>query len=156
VTPFRTILAGTVVAHLVTMNIGDIKQQNPHIPWRASVLALLVAAGSIAMVAGCTAQVETASPGVVDDEVEAPAAPARYETYPQTEYRGHVVYLVDGRWYYPRGRRWYYYRTEPAPLVRHRTYVQSAPPARPAYAPARPAYAHPAYAPAPGEATRVQ
>ncbi len=90
---------------------------------------------SIAALGGCTAQVETATPVVVDDEVEVETVPVQVENYPHTVYRGHVVYLVDGRWYYPRGRHWYYYRTEPAPLVRHRRYIQSAPPARPAYGP---------------------
>jgi len=105
---------------------------------------IIVAATSIASLgAGCTAQVETATPGPVDDEVEIEAAPTQVETYPRTEYRGHVVYLVNGRWVYPRGHRWYAYRTEPAPLVRHRTYIQAAPAARPGYAP-------------PGEARRVQ
>jgi hypothetical protein len=90
------------------------------------------AVASIALVgAACTAQVETATPAVVeDDEVEVSSVPVEIETYPHTEYRGHVVYLVDGRWYYPRGRHWYAYRTEPAPLVRHRSYIQAAPPAR--------------------------
>jgi hypothetical protein len=104
-------------------------------------LALVVA--MIALGTGCTARVDTASAATVDDEVEVDAAPLQVESYPQTEYRGHTVYLVNGRWYYPRGHRWYYYRTEPEPLVRHRRYIQAAPPARPAYAP-------------PGEARRVQ
>ena len=57
---------------------------------------------------------------------------------------GHVVYYVSGRWYYPRGRRWYYYRTEPQDLVRHRRYIQQAPPAPRSYEPQ------------PGDAVRVR
>jgi hypothetical protein len=101
--------------------------------YAAALAALFVAGAS----AACTARVETAtSAAVEEDEVEAESVPVEITTYPHTEYRGHVVYLVNGRWYHPRGRRWYYYRTEPAPLVRHRAYIQSAPPARPGYAPA--------------------
>ena len=95
----------------------------------AGGLATLVALGGFA---GCTAQVQTAHPVVVDDDeavVEVETIPANVDQYPRTEYRGHAVYYVNGRWYYPRGRHWYYYRNEPPDLVRHRRYVQQAPPA---------------------------
>jgi hypothetical protein len=93
-------------------------------------LATMLALGSFA---ACTAEVETAHPVVAaDDEavVEADTVPAAdFYAYPHTEYRGRTVYYVNGRWYYPHGRRWYYYRSEPTELVRHRRYVQEAPPA---------------------------
>jgi hypothetical protein len=109
---------------------------------------IAIAAALAAASSGCTARVSTAASAAVvdDDEVAVESVPVEVTTYPRTEYHGHVVYLVDGRWYYPRDRHWYYYRTEPAPLVRHRAYIQSAPPARPAYAPV----------PAAGEARQVQ
>jgi hypothetical protein len=122
--------AGTFVADGLDMQIQYV------IP----IAAVLAAASS-----GCTAHVETATSAAVDDDaVEVESVPAEVTTYPRTEYHGRVVYLVNGRWYYPHGRQWYYYRTEPAPLVRHRAYIQAAPPARPAYAPR------------PGEARQVQ
>jgi hypothetical protein len=81
---------------------------------------------------------------VDDEDVVTDAPPADPTIYEQTEYHGRVVYLVNGRWGYPRGQHWYYYRREPPQLVRHRTYVQEAPPAH--------------YAPTgrPGEAVRVR
>ena len=115
----------------------------------APVFAMSAIAAAIGT-AGCTAEVETARPAVVatDDEqlveVETPPANDVY-TYPRADYRGRAVYYVNGRWYQPQGRRWYYYRTEPPELVRHRHYVEQAPPARPVYEPPRP-----------GEAVRVQ
>jgi hypothetical protein len=94
--------------------------------------ATVVAALGLGL-AGCTAEVETAHPVVVTDDeavVEAETVPAAdVYAYPRTEYRGHAVYYVNGRWYYPRGRHWYYYRTEPTELQRHRRYIQQAPPA---------------------------
>ena len=91
-------------------------------------LAALFALGT-----ACTAEVETAHPVVATDDeaaVEVETVPAAdVYAYPRTEYRGHAVYYVNGRWYYPRGRRWYYYRNEPPELIRHRRYVQQAPPA---------------------------
>jgi hypothetical protein len=97
--------------------------------------AALVAVGCLA---GCTAEVETAHPVVVTDDeaVEVQTVPAGdVYAYPHTEYRGHAVYYVNGRWYYPRGRSWYYYRTEPPELYRHRRYIQQAPPAPRSYEP---------------------
>jgi hypothetical protein len=133
-------------------------------------LAVVCVAFAISFV-GCTAEVETARPVVASDNadlIEVETAPADISSYPHTEYRGRLVYFVNGRWYYPSGRRWYYYRTEPPDLVRHRRYIETAPPARspyvapPAYAPPR-TYAPPstyepppATAPAPGEAVRVR
>src|SRR6476646_7224756 len=105
---------------------------------RARSLEELVALGCLA---GCTAEVETAHPVVAaDDEavVEVETVPAAdVYAYPRTEYRGHTVYYVNGRWYYPHGRRWSYYRTEPPDLVRHRRYIQQAPPAPRSYEPRR-------------------
>jgi len=94
------------------------------------VPAIVLSCASLVAV-GCTAQVQPASATVVaDEEVTVEAAPVDVYTYPHTEYRGTTVYYVNGRWYRPRGNRWSYYRTEPAELVRHRRYVQEAPPAR--------------------------
>ncbi len=79
----------------------------------------LVAAGSLT---GCAAEVATA-----------PVAPADYYYYPYTYYDGHIVYYVNGSWYYPYGNRWYYYRRVP-PELAHRTgslYYYRAPYARP-------------------------
>jgi hypothetical protein len=93
----------------------------------------------IAAVAGCTAEVETAHPVVVDTDTEATVevqtVPADIYAYPRAQYRGRNVYWVNGYWYYPNGSHWYYYRAEPPELVRHRRYIETAPPARPAYPP---------------------
>ena len=115
---------------------------------RFGVWGTVIAGCCIASMGACTAEVETAHPVVVtDDEValEAETMPvADVYAYPHTEYRGRSVYFVNGRWYYPRGRRWYYYRTEPPELIRHRSYVQQAPPAPRVYQPR------------PGEAVQVR
>jgi len=106
--------------------------------------AAALAAGFI--LTGCTAQGETARPAVVtndDAAVEVQTVPADVYTYPRSEYRGRTVYLVNGRWYYPHGQHWYYYRAEPPELVRHRRYVEQAPPAGRVYQPP------------PGDAVRV-
>jgi hypothetical protein len=104
-----------------------------------------VTAASALTVSGCTARVDTVRPVLTTEaEVEVETAPADVYAYPHTEYQGRTVYLVDGRWYYPHGRRWYYYRNEPPDLVRQRTYVRQAPPAR--------RYVQPP----PGEAVRVR
>lgn len=113
--------------------------------WPRGALSLLLAAAPLAALTGCTAEVRTAHPELVaDDEVEVETAPPDVYTYPHTEYRGQVVYYVNGRWYRPHGKRWGYYRNEPPDLVRHRRHVEQAPPARRAYEPR------------PGEATRVR
>ena len=91
-------------------------------------LALLLASSGMT---ACTAEVHTVHPGIVaEDEVEVDTVPVDVYAYPHTEYRGHTVYYVNGRWYHPRGNRWSYYRNEPPELVRHRGYVEQAPPAR--------------------------
>jgi len=103
--------------------------------WVARHAAVVVMSCAPWVAAGCTAQIQPASASVVTDDVVAvDAAPVNIYTYPHTEYRGTTVYYVDGRWYRPRGDRWSYYHNEPPELVRHRRYVQQAPPARPLYA----------------------
>ena len=52
--------------------------------------------------------------------------PPHVEVYPREYYGGHVVYLVDDRWYYQDGPRWVYYQREPEPLVRRRVVIRSA------------------------------
>jgi len=76
-------------------------------------------------VVGCVASLQ-AEPVYV----EASDVPVNVEVYPHTYYEGRTVYLVNDHWYYRDGTRWQYYREEPAPLNRHRTYIQQAPPAR--------------------------
>ena len=76
----------------------------------------------------CTATVQS-EPAYV----EVADVPADIEVYPHTYYEGHTVYLVNNDWYYRDGSRWVYYRAEPAPLYRQRTYIQRAPPARRSY-----------------------
>jgi len=105
--------------------------------WRALRGFAKVAIASIFIV-GCTAEVETAHPVVAADTeavVEVNTVPVDVYSSPRVMYRGRPVYLVNGRWYYTEGRRWYSYRTEPPELIRHRRYVQQAPPARPYYGP---------------------
>src|SRR6266550_2907588 len=96
-------------------------------------MGTLVAVFSACAAVACTAEVETARPVVATDDeaiVEAETVPANdVYSYPRADYHGHVVYYVNNRWYTPRGQRWYYYRTEPPELVRHRRYVEQAPPA---------------------------
>ena len=82
--------------------------------------ALLVAAG----LGGCYAEV---TPDAA--YVEAPAPAADVSVYPQYEYQGQTVYLVNDRWYTRHGDRWSYYRSEPEELHRRRAHVQAAPPA---------------------------
>ena len=91
---------------------------------------------------------KTAHPVAVADDadlVEAETVPADVYAAPRVDYRGRQVYYTNGHWYYPRGRRWYYYRNEPPDLVRHRRYIETAPPARPSN-----------YGPSPGDAVRVR
>jgi hypothetical protein len=95
---------------------------------------IVVVAVSIAI--GCTVQ-GRGRPVEPVGYVEITSAPVGdIRRSPQTTYDGRVVYYVDGRWGYPRGNQWVYYRSEPPPLARHRTAVQSAPPASSTYAPA--------------------
>lgn len=94
---------------------------------------------------GCYAEATTGA------DVEYAAPVANVEVYPHEYYDGHVVYLVNDRWYYREGPHWVYYRSEPAPLyerrtvivhsrptvVRERAQVRSAPPAHYYSAPVR-------------------
>src|SRR4051812_15989967 len=112
--------------------------------WAAICGAVLLSAGALA---GCSAEV---APGPV-----AVDAYYGYDYYPHTYYQGRTVYFIDGRWGYPQGDRWNYYRQEPPGLAWHRTYIQQAPPA-PRYAPGyygnyrpAPGYDAPAYRGAP-------
>jgi hypothetical protein len=85
---------------------------------------------------GCTAEVAAV-----------PAAPvADYYDYPYTYYDGHIVYYVNGGWYYPYHDSWYYYRSVPPDLARRTgsLYYYRGPSYRAPPAP----YAHPYY-PAP-------
>jgi hypothetical protein len=107
--------------------------------WRGALarcvgVAALALAG--ATVSGCAAEV-----------VPAPAAPVDYYYYPYTYYEGHIVYNVNGSWYYPYGNRWYYYRHVPPALAGRSgslqyyrpPYYRATPYARPGYT-APPAY----------------
>ena len=95
---------------------------------RSSVGVIAVVAASVAT--GCTVHGST-RPIEPVGYVEVTSAPVvDYRRYPSTTYDGRVVYYVDGRWGYPRGNQWVTYRSEPPPLARYRTTVQSAPPAR--------------------------
>jgi hypothetical protein len=102
-------------------------------------LGVLVAIFSACAAVACTAEVETARPVVATDDeaiVEAETVPANdVYAYPQAQYHGNAVFYVNGRWYTPRGRRWYYYREEPPELLRQRRYIQQAPPAPRVYQP---------------------
>ena len=80
--------------------------------------------GILIVAPGCYA---TAGAYTDADYVEADYVPARVDVYPSYVYAGRTVYLVDGHWYYRRGPRWVYYRSEPAELQRRRVYVQRAP-----------------------------
>lgn len=85
---------------------------------------------------GCTVHGYTGTEPVSTYEVtSAPVGPSSYEQYPHTMYEGRQVYYVNGRWGYPQPRGWSYYRSEPAPLVRYRQNVRSAPPAYPQQGP---------------------
>jgi hypothetical protein len=112
--------------------------QNFNAPsWVARCATAVIVSCASWVLVGCTAQaqVQPATVSVVtEEELVVDAAPVNVYTYPHAEYGGATVYYVEGRWYRPRGNRWSYYRSEPAALVRHRRYVQEAPPARPTYA----------------------
>ena len=51
--------------------------------------------------------------------------PAEIESYPQHQYRGAYVYLVDGRWYGRSSGRWVVYRREPRELASVRVSYES-------------------------------
>lgn len=99
---------------------------------RASFVLVILGA---AATTGCYAGVD-AEPVAY---AEAEPMPADITVYPHTEYEGRTVYYYRDRWYYNDAGRWAYYRSEPAPLYRHRTYVQAAPPAPRVYT-AQPVY----------------
>jgi hypothetical protein len=79
--------------------------------------------------------------------VEVSSAPIDVRGYPYAFYDDRVVYYVGDRWMYNDGGRWFYYVNEPAPLHRHRVYVQQAPPAYSYPRAAPPAYSYPRAAP---------
>jgi hypothetical protein len=86
--------------------------------------------GSVALIASLCAAPLTACYAEVEPDTayaEADFTPVAIDTYPHYYYEGHDTYYVNDRWYFRDGSRWHYYRHEPAPLVRHRTYVQRAP-----------------------------
>lgn len=86
-------------------------------PWHATLaLTLLLSAVGVTF-----SPTPTEAQVVFEILVDAP--PARIETYPYTVYANRRVYWVDGHWYYRRGPRWYYYRSEPPPLRHHRVTV---------------------------------
>lgn len=85
----------------------------------------IAAASVIALVSGCYASVDEPPVAYAETEV----TPVDVAVAPQTVYEGHIVYYSGDRWWYQDGHRWAYYRSEPEPLYRHRTYVQAAPPA---------------------------
>ena len=66
---------------------------------------------------GCYAEATTGA------DVEYAAPVANVEVYPHEYYDGHVVYLVNDRWYYREGPHWVYYRSEPPVLYQRRTVV---------------------------------
>lgn len=107
---------------------------------RTLSLALPVALLASIALSGCTVRGRARAyvePPV--STVEVTSAPVvEYRLYPHTVYEGRVVYLIDNRWGYPQGDRWIVYRTEPPPLARYRTTIESAPPAPRTYVPATP------------------
>jgi hypothetical protein len=118
---------------------------------RVRALAVICVGCAISFV-GCTAEVETARPVVASDDadlVEVQTVPADIYAYPHVDYRGRPVYYVNGRWYSGNGQRWYYYLNEPPDLVRHRRYIETAPPARSPYVQPPPPNAPPGYYPPP-------
>lgn len=82
----------------------------------------LGATALMVLASACYAEAD-AEPAYVD----ATAAPVDVEVAPQYYYGGRTVYYVNDRWYARDRGRWVYYRTEPAPLARHRVEVQRAP-----------------------------
>jgi hypothetical protein len=96
---------------------------------RYAALVALIAASSA--LGGCAAEVATA-----------PVPPRDYYYYPYTYYDGHIVYFVEGNWYYPYGNRWYVYRHVPPALASRHVYQYRGPYYR---APAARPYARPPY-----------
>jgi hypothetical protein len=93
----------------------------------STIRILTMAVAAVAGPLGCTVHATTEPVGYT--EVTSSPADAYYYSYPNTEYEGHPVYYVEGRWIYRDRDRWRAYREEPAPLYRYRTTVQQAPPA---------------------------
>jgi len=91
---------------------------------RLRILFALSGLALLATLGGCVASLQ-AEPVYV----ESGPVPVNIEIYPHTYYEGRTVYYVDNHWRYRDGARWAYYREEPAPLYRQRSYVQQAPPA---------------------------
>lgn len=93
----------------------------------SKTMAMLFAGVSLAagLGTGCYAEVTPEA-----EYVEAPGPELEIATYPQYEYQGQTVYLVNDRWYTRHGRGWAYYRSEPVELHRRRAYVQVARPVR--------------------------
>ncbi len=83
----------------------------------------------VAATPACTARVQPATVTAETVEYEYVAPPPDIESRPYVVYEGAPTYYVEGRWYRRTPRGWGYYRSEPAPLVRQRPYVQQAPPA---------------------------
>jgi hypothetical protein len=88
----------------------------------SQALRALALAAVLTLPTGCYASVSS-EPAYVETTYE----PVQVYAHPSTQYDGRVVYLVDDRWYYRDGPSWYYYRTEPAPLVEHRVYLREHP-----------------------------
>lgn len=71
----------------------------------------------------------SSTPVYTEESYAYDAPPADIEAQSYVVYEGAPTYYVNGRWYRHTHRGWGYYRSEPAPLVRRRPYVQGAPPA---------------------------
>src|SRR5689334_17723312 len=102
------------------------KRRNLHAPRSTLLRAALMGLALAALTAGSAGCYARARGGVAVEEptvevdtvpVEVDAVPVEVETYPSYTYRGSVVYLVDGRWYYRSSGRWVVYRTEPTALA---------------------------------------
>ncbi len=104
---------GTALAEVLGMS----QHNRLHLAARA-----LGAAALMALASGCYAEA-----GAEPEYVEASAAPIDIEVAPHYEYEGRTVYYVNDHWYARDRGRWVYYRSEPQPLYRQRSYVQAAP-----------------------------
>src|SRR5689334_6982210 len=108
-------LHGTMDGNLASADVqrGDDARWGRVIVRRAAVVVLIAASSALT---GCAAEVVTA-----------PVAPSGYYYYPYTYYDGHIVYFVEGNWYYPYGNRWYVYRHVPPGLAYPYTYQYRGP-----------------------------
>jgi hypothetical protein len=90
-----------------------------------SRLAVLVrrslAIAAACALTGCYAEATTGA------DVEFVPPVANVEVYPHEYYDGHVVYLVNDRWYYRDGPHWVYYHREPPVLYQRRTVIRTRP-----------------------------